>query len=132
MSAPSYHGATVLVVDDHEDSRAALRQFLESLGLQILEAVDGLSALARLREFVPPVVLCDLRMPGLDGFTFIARVRGDPKLDRIRVVALTGLTGRQDLARIMEAGFDAYLPKPIDYDAVVALLERFFSAEPGG
>jgi CheY-like chemotaxis protein len=71
-------------------------------------------------------------MPGLDGFTFIARVRGDPKLHRIRVVALTGLTGRQDLTRIMDVGFDAYLPKPIDYDAVVALLERFFSAEPGG
>jgi CheY-like chemotaxis protein len=76
-------------------------------------------------------VLCDLRMPGLDGFTFIARVRSDPKLQRTRVVALTGLTGRQELARIMEAGFDAYLPKPIDYDAVVTLLERFFSAEPG-
>ncbi|MGH7264426.1 MAG: response regulator [Candidatus Rokuibacteriota bacterium] len=132
MSAPPYQGATVLVVDDHEDSRAALRQLLESLGLQVLEAVDGLSALARLREFVPPLVLCDLRMPGLDGFAFMARARSDPKLHRVRVVALTGLTGRQDLVRIMEAGFDAYLPKPIDFDTVVAMLERLFSAEPRG
>ncbi len=121
---PRFGGATVLVVEDHEDSRDAMRLILESHGIRVLLAADGEEALQTLAREQPDLVFCDLRMPRLDGFAFMDRLRGDPKLARVRVIAVSGLGDRETARRAWKAGFDAHLVKPLDHDAITAALAR--------
>ena len=127
---PRFEGVTVLVVEDHADSRHALRQMLEAVGIDVVEAADAALAFRLLRERHADLVFSDLMLLGLGGFTFMERVRADPKLGHLRVVAVTGLTSHQDLMRAWKSGFDGYLTKPIEYEAVVATLQRVFWAKP--
>jgi CheY-like chemotaxis protein len=123
---------TVLVVEDHEDSREMLRQIVESFGARVVLASDGREALRIVRWIRPDLVLCDLRMPNIDGFGFIDRIRHDPALSRMAVVAVTALASDADIRRTWEAGFDGHLVKPIDYEVIAAQLERMFWAHHRG
>jgi CheY-like chemotaxis protein len=116
--------ATVLVVEDQEDSREALGQIVASLGHRVVFASNGRRALERLKTTRPDVILCDLRMPFMDGFALVAALRRHPRFAGIKLVAVTALGGPEDLQRTHEAGFDGHLTKPIDYDRLVALLHR--------
>jgi CheY-like chemotaxis protein len=104
----------VLVVDDNPVSRELVRELLEAPGLEILEAAHGLEALEKIRQAVPDLVLLDIEMPLLDGFAVLERVRRQPELARVRVVALTAFAMRGDRQRALEAGFDDYITKPVD------------------
>jgi CheY-like chemotaxis protein len=117
-------GITILAVDDDEDSREVLRQILEFHGARVLLAENGRAALDILRRTEPDLMLCDLMMPGLDGFGVMKRVRGDPRLARVVVVAVTGLTSRVDFLRTLKAGFYGHITKPFDPDRLVAGVER--------
>jgi two-component system cell cycle response regulator DivK len=117
-------GITVLVVDDDEDTRELLRQVLEFHGARVLLAEDGRGALDILGRTEPDLMLCDLMMPGLDGFGVMKRVREDPRLSRVVVVALTALTSRTDFLRTLKAGFYGHITKPFDHDRLVAGVER--------
>jgi CheY-like chemotaxis protein len=121
-------GRSVLVVEDDEDSREVLRLIVESCGATVRLAVDGAEALARVGEARPDLVLCDLRMPGVDGFTFLERLRADPRSRHVRVVAVTALDSDEDVARTWAAGFDGHVVKPIDLELMTTLLERVFWA----
>ena len=121
-------GVTVLIVEDHQDSRELLRQTIESFGATVEVAADGREALACAGWFRPDLVLCDLRMPVVDGFGFVDRIRSDSRLSRTAVLAVTALDSDADLRRTFDAGFDGHLVKPIDYETVVAQLERIFWA----
>jgi CheY-like chemotaxis protein len=123
-------GRTVLIVEDHADSRDLLRMAVESCGATVQVAADGEEALARIAERRPDLVLCDLRMPNMDGFTLMQRLRADPKLRSIRVVAVTALGSDEDILRTWKAGFDGHLVKPVDLDLITSLLERVFWANP--
>jgi CheY-like chemotaxis protein len=131
-AAQPYEGITVLIVEDHDDTREVLRRLLEDEGVRVLEARDGREALRILTTVTPHVVLCDLQMPGMDGFTFIDRLQKDAKLCRLRVVALTGQTSHADLLRCWEAGFAGHLAKPVDYGAIRTELDRVLWTRPGG
>jgi CheY-like chemotaxis protein len=121
-------GVTVLIVEDHEDSREMLKQTVESFGAKVEVAADGREALACAGWFRPDLVLCDLRMPVLDGYGFIERIRADPRLSRTAVLAVTALGTDADMRRTFEAGFDGHLVKPVDYETIAAQLERIFWA----
>jgi CheY-like chemotaxis protein len=121
---PLWKGVKVLVIEDHEDSREALRRILASLGVQALVARNGHHALGLVARHAPDIVLCDLLMPGMDGFAFLREMRRDPSGARVPVVAVTALGSDRDLHRTWSAGFDGHLTKPIDYDSIVAVLER--------
>lgn len=116
------------MVEDHEDSRDALRQFLEHEGARVLLAADGRDALTVLRAEAPDVILCDLRMPGMDGFGFMARLRSEPKLARLRVIAVSALGADTDLVRTWAAGFDGHVIKPVEPDTMLATIERLLWA----
>lgn len=118
-------GATVLVLEDHADSRELLRRILRSLGADVLLAADGRQGLQRVADHGPPdLILCDLRMPGLDGFAFLERLRQDPAAARVPVIAVTALGDDRALQRTWAAGFDGHLTKPIDYDTIASVAER--------
>ncbi len=118
-------GATVLVVDDAADDREAMQALFETLGARVISAENGQEAMDRLREAGADVVLCDLRMPLVDGFEFIRRLRADPKCHGLPAIAVSGVgSGSSSSLRARELGFDAYLSKPPEFDALGLFVRR--------
>lgn len=121
--APS--GLRVLVVDDNRDSADSAADVLRLLGSQVEVAYEGQAALALARRFRPQVVLLDLAMPGMDGYESRKRLRSeDPALEHAFFVAMTGFGNEEDKRRTRAAGFDAHLTKPVELDALIALLNE--------
>ena len=130
MARPAEPSATILVVEDHDDSRDAMGQLITALGYRAVLAASGTEALTILQGSRPDLILCDVRMPGMDGFTFAKAVRSEPGFARVKLVAVTGLSDRAYAARLLAAGFDCHLVKPLDYDALLAALDRFLWMPP--
>jgi CheY-like chemotaxis protein len=103
---------TVLIVDDDDDSRSICRTLLEHHGYRILEAGDGTEALRLARRETPALVLMDVTLPGLDGWTATRALKADPLTAEIRVVMLTARVSDADRLRGQEVGCDGYLMKP--------------------
>jgi CheY-like chemotaxis protein len=122
--------ATILIVEDHADSRDAMGLLVSTLGYRAVLAGSGAEALAVLEGSRLDLVLCDVRMPGMDGFAFVRTVRSRPGGATVKLVAVTGLSDPADVARLRSAGFDGHLVKPLDYDALVATLDRILSRSP--
>jgi diguanylate cyclase len=118
LSASALAGLSLLIVEDSEDSREALRAVLHQLGAQVLLAGNGREALEIVAEKAPDLVLCDLRMPVMDGFEFVRELHRAPASPP--VVAISGLASDADRERTREAGFDAHIKKPFD-EATVAV-----------
>ncbi|HEV8673349.1 MAG TPA: response regulator [Methylomirabilota bacterium] len=115
-------GVRILIVEDSADTGDATRLLLEDLGARVQLAKDGLEALDILAADEPDVVLCDLRMPGLDGFEFVRRLRADPRRAHVPVVAVSGFARKADFQRTEEAGFDGHVSKPFDLEVLLAAL----------
>jgi signal transduction histidine kinase len=117
---PPFDNLTILAVEDKEDSLEGMRVMLEKLGANVLVARDGLEALDAMAMNRPDVVLCDLRMPRMDGFEFLrelSRVEGDAHAP---VVAVSGPVSEDDLLRAQAAGFEGHIKKPFDRTALVS------------
>jgi CheY-like chemotaxis protein len=95
-----------------------LRAVLELQGDSVWTATEGLQGLAMALDLKPDLVLCDIGIPGIDGFEVARRVRSHPDLAGTRLVALTGYALPEDVAKAREAGFDEHLAKPVDPDAL--------------
>lgn len=121
-------GVTVLIIEDHRDSREMLRQIVASFGAVVVVAEDGREALRTVGWVKPDLILCDLRMPGLDGFGFVDSLREHRTLSRTPVIAVTALGTDADFKRTWEAGFNGHLVKPVDYETIAAQLARVFWA----
>ncbi|MFN2646565.1 MAG: ATP-binding protein [Burkholderiales bacterium] len=113
----------VLVVDDNVDAAVSLGLLLDAMGHDVDIAHDGEAALALARERAPELLLLDLSMPGLDGYGVARRVRADPALGDVRIIAMTGRGQDEDRRRSREAGFDAHIVKPVAADTLRTLLE---------
>jgi signal transduction histidine kinase/CheY-like chemotaxis protein len=114
----------VLVVEDHLDTSETLRDLLELSGFEVEIAGSGAEGVAAARQFHPDVVLCDLGLPGMNGYEVASTLRRDPATAAARLIALTGYGGEEDRRRSHEAGFDVHLTKPVD----PGLLRRLLSA----
>ncbi|UUX95106.1 ATP-binding protein [Aquabacterium sp. J223] len=112
----------VLVVDDNRDNTETLTVLLQTAGCRARGVCDGQSALDLVDGFRPQVVLLDLGMPGLDGLEVCRRLRRRPDGAAMRIVAMTGWGGAEDLRRTREAGFDLHLVKPVAVEALLAAL----------
>jgi len=113
----------VLVVEDDDDTRELLRLWLEDAGTTVFQARDGREALRKITHVLPSVILCDLRMPGLDGCSFVKQMHSDLKL-RVPVVALTAEADEGSVVRTLEAGFSGHMVKPVTRGAVLAQIAR--------
>jgi PAS domain S-box-containing protein len=112
----------VLIVDDDRDARLTLSLLLARMDQQIAEAENGEAALDVAKNFRPEIVLCDICMPDMDGYTVARAMRADPVLKSARLVALTGYGQPEDRDQALKAGFDRHLTKPINYDQLRELL----------
>ncbi|MBR8058006.1 hybrid sensor histidine kinase/response regulator [Burkholderia dolosa] len=122
-TAVALDGRRVLVVDDDPTSLASLAAALETLGAQVATAQSGRDALAAMERERPDVVLSDLAMPDGDGFWLLDRIRHLPDGGaRLPVVAVTAHAGSADRSRVMAAGFDAYLCKPVDMPTLASTI----------
>jgi CheY-like chemotaxis protein len=122
------HKQTILVADDHEDTRVILRHYFEAMGYNVLEAHDGEQTLASMKTAHPDAVILDIQMPRMDGIQVLRAVRGDGALRDIKVLALSAHALSDEVRQIREAGADAYLAKPADpkvvLEAVRSLMDQ--------
>jgi CheY-like chemotaxis protein len=123
LPASSVPRRRVLIIEDNEDAAETLREVLALQGHEVVAvAGSGPEGLASARSGRPDVVLCDIGLPLMDGYQVARSFRADPELRGIRLVALSGYAQPEDLARAVEAGFDAHLAKPPDLDKLQQLL----------
>jgi two-component system CheB/CheR fusion protein len=117
-------GLRVLVVDDNRDAAETLAMLLRAWGHEPHTVHDGPSVLDATRNFRPDVVLLDIGLPGLDGYEVARRLRQDPSLRNIKLIALTGYGQEEDRRRAELAGFDRHLVKPVSPEALADVLRQ--------
>ncbi|HEX7843783.1 MAG TPA: ATP-binding protein, partial [Kofleriaceae bacterium] len=113
-TASATGGSTVLVVDDNHDAAEMLAAFLREMGHATRVAHDGVEALQLVEQFEPDLALLDIGLPVMDGYELAARLRRRFPARSLRLVAVTGYGQESDRKRVLEAGFDGHLVKPVD------------------
>jgi len=126
----SLEGRSVLVVDDNCDAADSLSMLLRLAGAKVTVAYDGATALAAIPIHQPHVVLLDVGMPGMDGYTVASRIRQDAQNSDMLLIALTGFGQEEDRKRSSAAGFDNHLTKPADLQALLALVASLEPVAP--
>jgi len=119
---------TILVVDDNPDNVEILRAFLESRGYAVAQAPDGRTALARMDQVRPELVLLDVMMPGMDGWQVCRAIKGHPELGGTRVVMVTAKGAFEDKFEGLRSGADDYVVKPVDFKDLLEKVERNLAA----
>jgi two-component system cell cycle response regulator DivK len=115
----------VLLVEDNEDNRIIYSTVLRHLGYQVIEADDGLKAVALARSEHPDLILMDISIPGMDGWEATRVLRADPSTRAIPIIALTAHALADDRKRATDVGFTSYLTKPVEPNTVVAEVRRW-------
>ena len=117
----------VLLVEDNHDAAESLSLLLELLGHRVRVAHDGVAAIEAASASAPDVMLIDIGLPGMDGYEVARRVRREPTLQRVVLVALTGYGREEDKERSLASGFDHHLVKPVDPESLGDLIRRLGS-----
>lgn len=117
--------ALILVVEDNPINLELMTYLLQAHGHRTLSAPDGRAGLALARQQPPDLVICDLQMPVLDGHGMAAALRSDPVLQTVPRIAVTAAAMVGDREQALASGFQAHVPKPIDPQTFVPLIERF-------
>ncbi len=119
----------VLVVDDYALAADSLAMLLQEMGYRTCVARDGAEALQSVKSFRPHVALVDIGLPVIDGYEVAQSVRDLPDYQHLPLVAVTGYGQASDRARVMEAGFNEHLVKPLDAAKIGELIERLVAAK---
>ena len=114
----------ILVVEDQEDNRRIIRDLLESVGYQLIEAVDGEAGVRLARSERPDLILMDIQLPVLDGYEATRRIKAEPELAAIPIVVVTSYALSGDDAKAKAAGCDAYVAKPFSPRALLATIRK--------
>lgn len=113
----------VLIVEDNEMNRSMLTRRLVRLGFEVTGAADGVEAVAAAHQAAPDVILMDLNLPVVDGWTATRELKADPATVAIPVIALTAHAMAEDRQRALDAGCDDYATKPIDLPRLLTQIE---------
>jgi CheY-like chemotaxis protein len=115
---------TVLIAEDNAVNRELLRELLESRGYAVVEACDGREALEVIDQTQPDLLLLDIGMPKMDGFAVLGSIRNNAKLATLPVLAVTAYAMQGDREKVLKAGFDGYISKPVNAHSLTKELER--------
>lgn len=116
---------SILYIEDNYDNRLLVKRIMEAEGFTVLEAGDAAEGLKLIKEKRLNLVLLDLNLPGIDGIAFTKFLRNDPQFETLPIVAITADLFRGSEERILSAGCNGYIQKPIDVDLLPTLIERF-------
>ncbi|WP_293128047.1 ATP-binding protein [Microcoleus sp. bin38.metabat.b11b12b14.051] len=119
----------ILVVDDRWENRAVLVNLLEPIGFEIMEAADGMQGLDRALDTAPDLILTDLAMPVMDGFEFLEQIRAHPQLRDAIVLVSSASVFEIDRQKSLDAGGSDFLPKPVQADVLLGLLQKYLQLE---
>jgi len=114
----------ILIAEDNAVNRELLRELLEMRGYTVVEACDGDEALRMIEQTQPDILLLDIGMPVLDGFAVVRKIRENPRLASLPVVAVTAYAMQGDREKILNSKFDGYLSKPVNVRSLAEELER--------
>ena len=103
----------ILYVEDNFENKLFVRRVIESMGHEMLEAENGLDSLVIAAEKIPDLILMDVNIPGMDGLETTAKMKQNPRLSHIPVIALTANAMKGDKERCLAAGCDGYMQKPV-------------------
>ncbi len=117
----------ILMVEDTEDNRQIIRDLMESVGYDLIEAEDGAAGVALATEHRPDLILMDIQLPGMDGLQATALLKGEDTTRAIPVIALTALAMKGDEERIRAAGCDGYIAKPFSPRQLLAAVIGFLA-----
>ena len=129
MTVPLNKG-TILYVEDNPDNRTLVRRILLSEDYSLIEATNAYDAIEILSGTRPDLILMDINMPDMDGYTLTSKIKSMPGFERVPILALTANVMRGDKEKTLEAGCDGYIQKPLDIDQLVREVERFISRRP--
>lgn len=118
----------ILVIEDHVDNLDLMRYLLGAFGYTALSAEDGVTGIALAESEGPDLILCDIQLPDIDGFEIARRLKRHARLREIPLVAITALAMVGDRERVLAAGFDGYISKPINPETFVDDVEIFLKA----
>jgi two-component system cell cycle response regulator DivK len=116
---------TILYIEDNPDNRNLIRRVLMSEGYAMIEAVKAEQAFEKLETEQVDLILMDINMPDMDGYTLTAKIKEIEKYSKIPIVAVTANVMRGDREKSLQAGCDGYIQKPIDIDTLTQQVERF-------
>ena len=140
-AAPEQHGqpadeapsaGRVLIVDDDPDFLAVAEASLSALGFRVERASGGLRGVFLATQDVPDAIICDLRMPGIDGFVVAEALRADPATEHTVIIACTGRRDLEARAQVRSSAFDAVLIKPVDWEEVAKILTEAIASRRKG
>ena len=118
---------TVLIVEDYADTRAMMRFLLQSYGYQVIEAADGQEAVEKVKQQSPDLILMDLSLPVMDGFTATQTIRKFDGFGKVPIIAVTAY-GKSYYRQAIEAGCDDLINKPLDFNNLEPILEQYLAA----
>ena len=115
----------ILVIEDHLENRRIVRDLLTSVSYEVIEAITGEDGLRMAETHRPDLILMDIQLPGLDGYEVTRRIKANPALRRIPIVAVTSYALSGDDVKAFEAGCDAYIAKPYDPMVLLAKIREY-------
>ena len=124
---PNEEKGTILYVEDNPENRMLVRRILLSEDYSLLEATNASEALEVLKSNKPNLILMDINMPDVDGYTLTAQIKKMPGFEHVPILALTANVMRGDKEKVLEAGCDGYIQKPLDFDELLKEVERFLT-----
>jgi two-component system, cell cycle response regulator DivK len=120
-------GKRILAIEDHEENRRLLRDLLTSFDYELVEAVTGEEGLQLAEAERPDLILMDIQLPGIDGYEVTRRIKANPSLRHIPVIAVTSYALSGDDVKALEAGCDAYVTKPFDPAELLDKIREFLT-----
>ncbi len=117
----------ILHVEDHPATRQVMVQMLESVGFQVLLANDGQQGIAQARQFLPDIILMDLRMPTINGFEAIKTLRTTPETAHIPIIVISAWANAKHKQHALEVGANEHYSKPILFGQLISLLEKYLA-----
>ena len=116
---------TILVIEDHDDNRRIVRDLLTSNGYEVVEAVTGEEGLTYVETHHPDLILLDIQLPGIDGYEFTRRIKANPDLQKIPIIAVTSYALSGDDIKAFEVGCNAYVTKPFSPRKLLAEIRQY-------
>ena len=117
----------ILVIDDNKQSRMLAVDLLSYRGYEVVAAADGAQGIRMAKEERPDLIIMDIQMPDMDGFSALKMLKDDLETKEIKVIAITALAMKGDMEKVLDAGFDSYMSKPIDTRRLPELVKEILN-----